>query len=357
MKPRFVTLPNEPEILMNIFALTTRGLEAVSAGEMAAVPGLRIVETGYRRVAAYFQGSPASLLALRTVDDLYIDLATWREVIHTRDMLATVKVRSAELDFAAPTRICAQVRMIGAQPLFSVTASFVGRRNYSADEIKQAVAEGVSRSIPWTYTADDREADFNIRVFIEHETAYVGLRLSKSPLHERRYKQVQRAGSLKPSVAAAMLQLAEAAPGDSLLDPCCGAGTILIEGALIGTTASGGDIDPEAVDAARANADAANVNIDIREWDARRLPIPDRSIDRIVTNLPWGRQIVVDQVLADFYRDVCAEMERVLAHGGRIAILTSTPHLLHFESMRLERAMEISLFGQKPTLVIFRGHS
>ena len=343
-------------LIIKIFALTTRGLEAVSAREMAGLPGTTITETAYRRVAATYEGSPTALLNLRTVDDLYLDIISWTGVGHTRDMLAAMKTWSAQLDLTAAAQICAAIRPIHPQPLFSVTASFVGKRNYSADEIKNAAAEGIASRYPWIYTADDREADFNIRIFIEHETAYIGVRLGKSPLHERGYKQAQRAGSLKPPVAAAMLQLAEVAPGHALLDPCCGAGTILIEAALMGAVAIGGDLDAEAVSAARANANAANVagaNVDIQTWDARALPIPDQSINRIVTNLPWGRQIVVDEPLEIFYGDVCAEMERVLAPGGRIAILTSTPQLLRFNQLRQDRAIEISLFGQTPTIALY----
>jgi 23S rRNA G2445 N2-methylase RlmL len=234
-----------------------------------------------------------------------------------------------------------------------VTASFVGKRNYSADEIKNAVAEGISSRYPWTYTPDDSEADLNIRIFIEHDKAYVGVRLGKSPLHERGYKQEQRAGSLKPSVAAAMLHLVEVWGGYKLLDPCCGAGTILIEGALMGAVASGGDIEAEAVTAARANATLAGVNIDLQTWDARALSIPGASVSRIVTNLPWGRQIAVNEPLEIFYREVCAEMERVLAPRGRIAVLTSTPQLLRFNQLRQERAIVISLFGQNPTIALY----
>jgi tRNA (guanine6-N2)-methyltransferase len=344
----------QPILMIKIFALTTRGLEAVCASEMTSLPGTTVTETAYRRVATVYEGSPTSLLTLRTIDDLYLDAAVWTGVGHTRDILAAMKTWSAEIDLNRAAQICAGIRLIRRQPLFSVTASFVGKRNYNADDIKNAVSEGVGSAYPWTYTLDDGEADFNIRIFIEHETAYVGVRLGKVPLHERSYKQQQRAGSLKPPVAAAMLQLAEVSPGHTLLDPCCGVGTILIEGALMGAIAAGGDLDAEAVTAAHANMNTAGVNVDLQTWDARRLPIPDQSMDRIVTNLPWGRQIIVDEPLETFYWDVCAEMERVLAHGGRIAVLTSTPQLLHFKQLRQERAIEISLFGQNPTIALYK---
>jgi tRNA G10 N-methylase Trm11 len=91
----------------------------------------------------------------------------------------------------------------------------------------------------------------------------------------------------------------------------------------------------------------------VSEWDARQLPIEDQSIDRVVTNLPWGRQIKIDDDLGRFYRDVCAEIERVLVPGGRVAVLTSTPHLLQFDHLRPDNALEISLFGQTPTISLY----
>jgi tRNA (guanine6-N2)-methyltransferase len=335
----------------SFFALTTRGLEGVSAGEIANIPGGTVIETGYRRVAATVEESPEQLLNLRTVDDVYVHIEMRQDIGHTRDNLGIFENWSEQLDLTTAAQVCATVRSISPQPLFSVTASFVGKRNYSTDEIKNSVANGIYASQGWTYTGNDREADFNVRVFIEHEVAYVGLRLGKSPLHERAYKQIQRAGSLKPSVAAAMLRLADIYPRMRLLDPCCGVGTILIEGAAIGAIAQGGDIDSEAVAAAQANA--AVFEITIQEWDARELPLEDQSVERIVTNLPWGKQIKIDDDLGRFYREVCAEMERVIMPAGRIAVLTSTPHLLQFDQLRLENTIEISLFGQTPTIHLY----
>src|SRR5690606_3749488 len=127
------------------------------------------------------------------------------------------------------------------------------------------------------------------------------------PQHERPYKVVERPGALKPSVAAAMLVLAAVQPAHRLIDPCCGSGTILIEAGLLGANAQGGDLDAEAVAAARANAQAAQIAIPIEQWDARSLPLPPASVDRVVSNLPWGRQVEVDPGL---YLAICSEVER-----------------------------------------------
>jgi 23S rRNA G2445 N2-methylase RlmL len=338
--------------MTDVFALTTRGLESTSAGEMATVPGVTVTQVAYRRVAAVCAGPLGPLLGLRTVDDVFLDVATWRGLGRPRRALITLRALSTGIDLHAASRTCAGLRPLRTPPTFAVTASFVGKRNYSTMEIKHEIAAGVEAGHGWTYSRDDAAADLTLRLFIEHDVAFVGVRLGKTALSKRPYKQVHRPGSLKPPVAAALVRLADAAPGLRLLDPCCGAGTILMEAALEGAVVLGGDSDPLAAAAARANAAAAGVSAEIRQWDAQALPIASASIDRIVSNLPWGRQVAVDAALATFYHRTCSEMRRALAPGGRIALLTSTPHLLDLLDLRCEKEIQISLFGQTPTITI-----
>jgi tRNA (guanine6-N2)-methyltransferase len=333
--------------------LTTRGLESVSADEIAALSGMTVDQIAYRRVAAACTASLSPLLQLRTVDDVFLDVATWPDIGRPRSALAALGALSARLDLHEAGTACSEVRSVGCPPAFSITANFVGRRNYSTEEIKQACAEGIAAGHGWPYTDDDAAADLNVRVFIEHDTAFVGVRLGQRPLHRRAYKQRHLPGSLKPPVAAALLSLVEAGAGSCVLDPCCGAGTILVEAALDGAAAYGGDSDSAAIVAARANVQAAGVAARILSWDAQALPIADASVDCIVSNLPWGRAVRVDAALASFYRRICAEMQRVIAPDGRIALLTSTPHRVDLYGLRCDRQIEISLFGQTPVIMIF----
>lgn len=339
--------------MTRVFALTTRGLEPVCADEMAALAGVTVDEVAYRRVGANCTAPLVPLLGLRTVDDVFLDVATWPGIARQRSTLVRLSELGAQLGLHEAVARCAEVRDISRSPSFSVTANFVGKRNYSTAEIKQACAEGVAQRTGWTYTPDDVEADLNVRVFIERDVAFVGVRLGKRPLHRRVYKQSHVPGSLKPPVAAALLALAGVEPGMRVLDPCCGAGTILIEAALGGAVAQGGDSDVGVVAAAQANAVAAGVTIDAQGWDARALPVGDGSVDRVVSNLPWGREVQLDATLDVFYRRACAEMRRVLAPGGQIAVLTSLPHLVDFLDLRCGTQLEISLFGQTPTVLAF----
>lgn len=337
------------------FALTTCGLEAISAREIACVPGVTVTETGYRRVAGVCVGPLNPLLALRTVDDVFLHLATWAEIGRPRGELERLRTLSAQLDLMPALRRCAAVRPIPCSPAFSLSVSFVGKRNYTTAEIKAILAERVSSRHGWTYQPDDRAADIHLRLFIEHEQAYLGMRLAQQPLHERLYRQAQRVGALKPSVAAALVMAAGVRTGMRVLDPCCGSGTLLIEAALQSTGAlvCGGDSDPAAVQAAQVNCQAAGVSATIQRWQAQALPLASASIDRVICNLPWGRQVQVDGSLTALYRAIFAEMRRVLAPAGRIALLTTLPELIDPLGLTCLERFEISLFGQRPTMIVF----
>ncbi len=340
---------------MRILAVMTRGLEAIGAEELSALPGIAVDEVAYRRVVARYTGVPGALPGLRTVDDVLLLLATRAEIPHTDEALLLIQEWAASLRPEEALAYCRQVRPIAATPSFNVTVGSVGRRNSTLAEIKEALASGIEMGLGWTYTEDDRTAEVNVRLLLEHDTARIGLRLAAIPLHRRAYKAAQLPGSTKPTVAAAMVRLAGVAPGSAVLDPCCGAGTILIEAALLGAGVRGGDNDPAAIVATRANARGAGVNARVQRWDARHLPLADGACPAIVANLPWGRQVEAGAPLEALYADLGAEFARVLAPDGRAVLLTNAPHLLHLPGFARAREVEISLFGQNPTIAVFAG--
>lgn len=73
-----------------------------------------------------------------------------------------------------------------------------------------------------------------------------------------------QSGMIPPKVAQIMLNLSNAAAGQTILDPFCGAGTILQEGMLLGFKALGSDISPQAIAGSEKNL----------EWFRNRYKIP-----------------------------------------------------------------------------------
>ncbi len=336
------------------FALTTSGLEATSAKEIAMLPHINIKTISYRRISATCSGSLASLCSLRTVDDVFLAVTTWMDIGRPRTSLEKLRHFGARLDLRAAATCCAHLRPVRMPPAFSLSVSFVGKRNYTGEEIKTVLADAIEREHHgWTYQQDDRAADLNIRVFLEHEVATVGVRVGKTALHDRWYQQTHLPGALKPSVAATLALLAQTTSTTTMLDPCCGSGTILIEAALQGAIVCGGDRSPLAVAAAQANASAAGITVAIQQWDATALPLADAVMDRVITNLPWGRQVHVDEALPSLYQHLFAQMRRVLAPSGRLVVLTNAPEEIDPLDLSCVEQIEISLFGQRPTILIF----
>jgi len=334
----------------NIFAITTQGLEVICAAELKLIPGVNRVTSAYRRVSATFDGDLNELLKLRSIDDIFIDLATWHGIVKQRSALEDIQYRSSQLNFQNAINLAATIRAINSIPSFSVTANFIGKRNYSYKEIKDAVSVGIRSKQSWNYQEDDRLSEINVRVFLEHETAYVGIRLGRQPLQNREYKHSHILGSLKPPVAAAMLLLLPEKEG-TIFDPFCGAGTILLESRCLGFNAAGGDYDKDALCAARENAASAKISLNLVKWDANKLPLTDHSIKYIVTNLPWGRQVEVEHDISQKYKSFCTELSRVLDKDGTAIFLTTLPDFIQIKNFRADLSQEISVFGQRPTLV------
>jgi tRNA (guanine6-N2)-methyltransferase len=329
------------------FAVTFRGLEQIAASEIARIPGAAISQQIYRQVHFDLQTNFQSLLQLRTVDDLFVAVPQWQPVTRQRASLDLIAEKAAAMPLDAIVDVIGSVRELSSTPIFSVTANFVGKRNYTSAEIKQRVADAIEGERRWQYTANDLEADLNIRLFIAGETAEVGARLAKRPLHNRDFAPTDYPGSLKPPLAAGLVRFAEPRSHQLLLDPFSGSGTIVLESLHLGLQAVGGDISSRAVAACR------NRNLDISQWDARSLPLEASSVDRIVSNLPWGDQSPIQTDSAGFYRDVCRELERVLAPKGKIVLLTTVSEQVQFSSLRLEMNNEVSLFGKRPAILKF----
>jgi 23S rRNA G2445 N2-methylase RlmL len=330
----------------------TRGLEDIVAEELHALPGVKVRSIRHRTVSGETSGSPDALLALRSADDAFLEVARFDGMERARTALGLLAERAAAVDLEPALVAIAALRPLSPKPALSISASFVGRRNYTTDELKETLAREVAwrRGLP--VEPDDRRAPLHLRLVLEHGAALLGLRLAREPLHERRWKGDHVPGSLKPSVAAALWRLAGLASGARALDVCCGAGTLVVEAADAGARALGGDRDVAALAAASANLRAYGAAAELVRWDARALPLPGASIDAVASNLPWGRQVASDAPLETLYAGIADELARVLVPRGKAVVLTSAPECFAPRTLRLDAQREIGLFGRRPSVLV-----
>ncbi|MBO2528150.1 MAG: RNA methyltransferase [Clostridiales bacterium] len=201
-----------------------------------------------------------------------------------------------------------------------------------------------------------------IRFSIMKDEVMIGLDSSGEGLYKRGYRAVGVAAPLRETLAAAMVQLSHYNGRDPLCDPFCGSGTIAIEAALIAKNRApglnrsfasqhwdmldkriwldaadeamdkefngryeiwGGDIDPQAVEIARHNAELAEVN-DIVKFevdDATRFHWGGM-YGRIVTNPPYGERLLEQKEAEELYRAFGKAMDK-LPDTWRIYVLSS----------------------------------
>lgn len=310
-----------------LFARTIRGIEWIASAEIEKRCHGQITEIRHREVRFRVATLQKALLALGSVDDIFLTVASWNDIDHTRAALSKLSKRASAIDFGAALKQLNLIRSVGAQPPFDVIASFLGRRNYNRYEIEDSVAEGITRSARWNYAPQRTELsipiDVSFRIHLTDHEAIVGLRLTRAPLHRREYKISSRIGTLHPPLAFAMGLLSGADHHQCVLDPFCGVGTIPIELVKLDSTiqAFGLDIASESIQKAIVNAQSANVRVDFLVGDAAQLPLRDGVIDRVVSNPPWGQAVEVKGKLQAGPLPFFQEIQRVSRENAKMVLL------------------------------------
>jgi tRNA G10 N-methylase Trm11 len=127
------------------------------------------------------------------------------------------------------------------------------------------------------------------------------------------HKPHQLSSALPARVARAMVSLV-AKPGDRVIDPCCGTGTILLEAWAAGASAVGGDVNPKLAGMTRENLEHFRRPPWVCAADATTLWVTG---DAVVTDLPYGRQT---QRTPELYARL---LSRFPSFAPRLAVVTA----------------------------------
>lgn len=179
--------------------------------------------------------------------------------------------------------------------------------------------------------AADGDLLIRLRRAVESSAAWEALvRLSPRPLATRPWRVCNLEGALNAAVAHAMALLTRPAPGDTFLNLACGSGTLLVERLAWGPArrAIGCDTSPAALTCARANLAAAGAGAELFDWDARALPLPERSVDALCADLPFGNLVGSHAENLALYPPLLAEAARVARPGARFVLITHEVRLM-----------------------------
>jgi 23S rRNA G2445 N2-methylase RlmL len=353
----------QPESPPSCYATVLPGLEEVAAEEVAGDLGGEVKRTGPGLVVFRAPEIDRSLLRLRTTEDVFLLAWGTDSLTHRAADLERIRHWTArDADWDRLLRLHHVVRpKPSGRPTYRLVTQMTGTHGYRRVDAREALARGLQGKLPASWRHAEENASVEIWLTIHEATAVCGLRLSDRSMRHRTYKQEHAPASLRPTVAAALVRLAAARPGELVVDPMCGGGTILAEQLAVrrrdGPRVLGGDVDLEALHNARANLLHLG-EPDLVRWDATRLPLPDAAVGCLVSNPPFGVRLGAPEEIGPLYRRMAPEYDRVLRPGGRAVLLVADAGALREAVRPLPwqplRQVRLRILGQRATAFAWR---
>ena len=244
-------------------------------------------------------------------------------------------------------------------------------RSHASKLFAQTSLQGMAQKAAYSrlmdlYTMRSMPETGNIvsaRVYIDNDECSVGIDTSGDPLHKRGYRKSAVLAPLKETIAASLLFFSGWNRKYALLDPFCGSGTIAIEAALYALDFAPGlmrrfsfesmpvvsartaeevresfearirndvevyirasDIDPDALTAARSNANEAGIQdwIIFEEKKAEDVS-PFAPKGYLIGNPPYGNRLGTEEEAAELYVRLSEMRDRFTAGGWGMGFIT-----------------------------------
>jgi 23S rRNA (guanine2445-N2)-methyltransferase / 23S rRNA (guanine2069-N7)-methyltransferase len=359
-------------------ARTLEGLEWVLARELEAV-GACDLRVGRRTIEF-------SAAAGHDRETLYRAVLECRTAIRILEPLGRFRVDSPETLYRALQDVD-WTEQLRASDTLRVDAvihdTFLTHSLYAAQIVKDAVVDQLRTPSGKRPSVQLRGATLRLALHLVGGVATIFRDAAGRSLHQRGWRMGEVEAPLSEVLAAGILASAGWCPGEALLDPLCGSGTLVIEAATIAARMAPGlwrarrrahgffrfrdcdrpladrlvaelearvcdpegsfqasDLDPRAVEAARACADAAGVGrcivIDVKHFEQAR---PAAAAGLVVTNPPYGERLPLPRAGALFRR----LGDWLVAHcgGWRAAILAADTPALGSLGLRPEQRLPL----------------
>ncbi|MFO7577751.1 MAG: bifunctional 23S rRNA (guanine(2069)-N(7))-methyltransferase RlmK/23S rRNA (guanine(2445)-N(2))-methyltransferase RlmL [Pelovirga sp.] len=221
------------------FVTAALGLEPLLCEELLGL-GLAAVEQ--ERAGASFRGS---------LGDAY-RVCLWSRLA-SRVLLPLAQFAAADQDaLYAGVQTVDWSRHMGADATLAVdcatSKSTLSHSRYAAQKTKDAIVDQFRVRCGERPSVALERPDVRLNLYLHRDQATLSLDLSGESLHRRGYRDDGVHAPLKENLAAGILLRAGwpriLAAGGALVDPLCGSGTLILEGALIATDTAPGLLRP-----------------------------------------------------------------------------------------------------------------
>lgn len=201
--------------------------------------------------------------------------------------------------------------------------------HFTALQVKNAIIDQQREQFGDRSSVDTEDPDVLINAHIHDNRCILSLDSSGHSLHRRGYRPAMGKAPLKENFAAGLLELAEWTPDLPLVDPLCGSGTFVIEGALKSMNFAPGlfqgdfgfqhwpDFDAELWQELLNEAEYA-------AKDTIQQPIVGQDRDEMVIQQAWTN--AENCGVADHIKLACRQLEDVEAPADHGVVICNPPY-------------------------------
>ncbi len=362
---------------LNLFATTPKGLELLLVDELKALGATSAAE---------------KLAGVEFTGDLQF---AYKACLWSR-LANRILLRLARVPAATPEELYEGVQTINwADHLdengtlsvnFTTSQSNITHTLFGAQKVKDAIVDQFREKSGVRPSVAKENPDLSVNVHLHRDLATISIDLSGDSLHRRGYRLSGGAAPLKENLAAAILIRAGwpaiAKTGGTLLDPMCGSGTLLVEGAMMAGDIAPGldreyfgflgwkqhqpklwdplvrdalarkaeglknlpvivgyDADPEAITNAFENIERTDflgrIHVEKRELEILTMP-PKAQTGLVIVNPPYGERLGEVEELAPLYTLLGTKLKEVFS-GWQAAVFTGNPDLGKVMGLRAKK--------------------
>jgi len=174
---------------------------------------------------------------------------------------------------------------------------------------------------------DLADPDNEIRVLLTNKKIYVGIKKAEIDRKQFEKRKVQHRPffspiSMHPRIARTLVNLSEIRKNETLLDPFCGTGGILIEAGLIGAKLIGSDIEKKMIEGCKKTLDFYGLKkYKLFCCDIGEIRKQINFVDAIVTDLPYGKSTTTKgEEIEKLYERAFENMSKVLKEKRKAVI-------------------------------------
>ncbi|MBN1861702.1 MAG: methyltransferase domain-containing protein [Candidatus Thermoplasmatota archaeon] len=258
-----------------------------------------------------------------TEDVLVVDVPSQKTIIQRLAERLALSFIIDEFLFSCPATLDDIVRYAKKYPLPAEGSIAIRCNNRSSTISSEDLIDKLGDVYTKNRLVDLRTPDIELRAILAEDTIYVGLK--KTSINTRQFQQ--RRGHLRPflspitlhpKIARALVNLSIVKKQETLLDPFCGTGGILLEAGLLGVRVFGSDIEEKMIEGCRKNLDFYQIkNFQLFCTDIAAVSQHISSVDAVVTDFPYARATTTKgEHLTQLYRRAFQTIAQVLKDNG-----------------------------------------